>query len=61
MNFINYYNDYFLNLNLFKIEDFKIQEIGANKKILVISIILLLFLIFYLELKKWKKKTITLI
>jgi hypothetical protein len=60
-NFINYYNDYFLNLNLFKIDDFKIQKIGANKKILVISILLLLFLIFYLELKKWKKKTITLI
>lgn len=60
-NFINYYNDYFYNLNLFKIEDFKIRKIGANKKILVISIILLLFLMFYLELKKWKKKKITLI
>lgn len=58
--FIDNFDKYIRDLNLFKIEDLKIKSFGANKKILAIAMLLLLFLIFYLELKKWKKKTTTL-
>lgn len=60
-NFIDYFDNYFFNANLFKIEDLVITTLGPNKKILVITILLLISLALYLEVRKWKKKKTTLI
>ena len=54
--FKEYYEQYFQNISLFKIEDMAIAQLGPNKKIVTLAIFVLILLIIYLEVSKWKKK-----